>query len=155
MIAPGRRAVGFGSSFSLRGSGSSRFGLFASCAAQALAGEFDAMGVVNETIQDGVSVSGIPDNVMPGGQRKLGGDDCRPASVSLLEDFKKVMAGAGVEGFEAEVVEDEQIGPAERLDEPRMAAVAAGKRQVLAELRPAVIENGAIIAAGLLANGAG
>ena len=36
-----------------------------------------------------------------------------------------------------------------------MAAVASGERQVLAELRPAMIEDGPIVAAGFLADGAG
>ena len=98
----------------MRGRRSSRFGLFASGAAQALAGEFDAMGVVNEAVQDGVGVSGVPDNLMPGGQRELGGDDRRSAAVSLLKDFEQIMTGAGVERFETEVVENEQIGSAGR-----------------------------------------
>ena len=65
------------------------------------------------------------------------------------------MTVAGVERFEAEVVENEQIGSAEGLDEARMAAVASGERQVFAELRPAMIEDGSIVATGLLADGAG
>jgi hypothetical protein len=65
------------------------------------------------------------------------------------------VTGAGVERFEAEVVENEQIGSAEGFDEARMAAVASGERQVLAELRPAMIEDGSIVATGLLADGAG
>ena len=36
-----------------------------------------------------------------------------------------------------------------------MTSIASGERQVLAELRPAMIENGSIVAAGLLADGAG
>ena len=40
------------------------------------------------------------------------------------------MTGAGVEGFEAEVVENEQIGAAEGFDEARMAAVASGEREI-------------------------
>ena len=65
------------------------------------------------------------------------------------------MTGAGVEGFEAEVVENEQIGAAERFDKARMSPIAPGERQVLAQLRPAMIEDGAIVAAGFLADGAG
>jgi len=65
------------------------------------------------------------------------------------------VTGAGVEGLEAEVVKDEKIGAAEGLDEARMAPVAAGEGEVLAELRPAMIEDGAIVAAGFLADGAG
>ena len=92
---------------------------------------------------------------MPGRQGELGGDDRRPSAVSLLEDFEQIVTGAGVERFEAEVVENEQIGAAEGFDEARMAAVASGERQVLAQLRPAMIEDGAIVAAGFLADGAG
>ena len=92
---------------------------------------------------------------MPGGQRELGGDDRRSAAVPLLEDFEEVVTGAGIEGLEAEVVENEQVGAAEGFDEARMAAVASGESQVVAELRSAMIENRAIIATGSVADGAG
>ena len=98
---------------------------------------------------------GSPMDLMPGRQGELGGDDRRPTAVSLLENFEQIMTGAGVEGFEAEVVENEQTGAAEGFDEARMAAIASGERQVLAELRPTMIEDGAIVAAGFLADGAG
>ena len=112
------------------------------------------MRVVDEAVQDGVGVGGIANDLMPGGQGELGGDDRRPTAVSLLENFEQIVTGAGVEGLEAEVVENEQIGAAEGFDEARMAPVASGERQVLAELRPAMIEDGAIVAAGFLADGA-
>jgi hypothetical protein len=113
------------------------------------------MRVVHEAVQDGVGVGRVADDLMPGGQRELGGDDRRSAAVSLLEDFEEVVTGAGVEGLEAEVVEDEKIGSTQGLDEARMAAVAPGERQVVAKLRPAMIENRAIVAAGSVADGAG
>ena len=113
------------------------------------------MRIVDEAVQDGVGVSGVANDLMPGRQGELGGDDGRPSAVSLLENFEQIVTGAGVEGFEAEVVENEQIGAAEGFDEARMAAVASGERQVLAELRPAMIEDGPIVAAGFLADGAG
>jgi hypothetical protein len=129
--------------------------LFASGAAQAVAGQLDAMRIVDEAVQDGVGVSGVANDLMPGRQGELGGDDRRPAAVSLLENFEQIVTGAGVEGFEAEVVENEQIGAADGFDEARMAAVASGERQVLAELWPTMIEDGAIVATGFLADGAG
>ena len=139
----------------MRGRRSSRFGLFASGAAQALAGQLDAMRIVDEAVQDGVGVSGVANDLMPCGQGELGGDDRRPAAVSLLENFEQIVTGAGVEGFEAEVVENEQIGAGDGFDEARMAAVASGERQVLAQLWPAMIEDGPIVATGFLADGAG
>jgi len=137
-----------------RGFWSSRFDLPAAGAPEAFAGEFDAMGVMDEAVQNGVGVSWVADDLVPGGQRELGCDDRRPAAIPLLEDFEEVVTRAGVEGFKAEVVEDEEIGAAEGFDEARMAPVAPGERHVLAELWPAMIEDGSIVAAGFLADGA-
>ena len=123
-------------------------------ASQALARQLDAVGVVNEAIEDGVGVGGIADDLMPGRHGKLRGDDRRSAPIALFEDFEQVVAGAGVERFEAEVVENEQIGATKGFDEARMAAVAARERQLFAELGPAMIDDRAIVAAGLLADGA-
>ena len=64
------------------------------------------------------------------------------------------MTGTGIESLEAEVVEDEEIGATEASDKARMAPVASGEREVAAELRPAMIEDRAIVAAGSVANGA-
>src|ERR1700733_15205851 len=61
----------------------------------------------------------------------------------------------GSSSLEAEVVEDEKVGSAESFDKARMSPITPGERQVLAQLRPAMIEDGAIVAAGFLADGAG
>ena len=52
------------------------------------------MCIVHEAVQNGVGISGVANDLMPGGQRELGGDDRRSAAVSLLEDFEEVMTGA-------------------------------------------------------------
>ena len=108
------------------------------------------MSIVDEAVQDGVGVGGVPNDLMPGRQGELGGDDRRPSAVSLLENFEQIVTGAGVEGLEAEVVENEQIGAAEGLDEARMAAVASGERLRIAGRKAApnappiaVLPNGA------------
>jgi hypothetical protein len=64
-----------------------------------------------------------------------------PPPITLFEDFEQIVTGAGVEGLEAEVVENEQIGAAEGFDEARMAPVAC-ERHVLAEFWPAMIGDG-------------
>ena len=86
------------------------------------------MGIVHEAVQDGVCVSWIADDLMPGGQRELGSDDRRSAAVSLFEDFEQIVTCAGVEGFEAEVVEDEEIGAAEGSDQARMRSAISARR---------------------------
>ena len=57
------------------------------------------MGIVHEAVQNGVGVSGVANDLMPGGQRELRGDDRRSPSIPLLEDFEQIVPGAGVEGF--------------------------------------------------------
>ena len=112
-------------------SGSSRFGLLAAGAAEALAGQLDAMGIVHKAVQNGVGVSGIANDLMPSGQRELGSDDGRSAAIPLFEDFEQITTGAGVKGLEAEVIENEKIGPTEGFDQARMATIASGEGHVL------------------------
>jgi hypothetical protein len=92
---------------------SSGFGSFGAGAAKALADEFDAMGVMDEAIQDRLGVVGVADNFVPRGHGKLGGDDRRSTPVAFFEDFEQIVAGAGVEGLKTEVVEDQEIGATE------------------------------------------
>ncbi len=73
-------------------------------APQTLAGQIDAMGVVNEAIQNGVGVCWVRDNFVPAIHGKLRGDDRRAAAITLFEDFEQVVAGRGVERLEAPIV---------------------------------------------------
>src|SRR5712691_7919089 len=92
--------------------------------AQAVAGEVDPVGVVDEAVENGVGVGGIADQRMPLVDRQLAGDEGGAAAVSVLEDLQEVVAGTGVERGEAPIVEDEQIDAAERARQARVAAVA-------------------------------
>lgn len=152
MMPPGWRGL-LADGFCLTGDDvwSSRLASFAAFAAQAFAGKLNAMSVVNEAVEDRVGVGGIGDDFMPAVHGKLRRDDRRAAAVSLFEDFEEIMAGAGVEGFEAEVVEDQEIGAPERAQDARMAPIAARQGKVFAELGPTMIDDGAIVATGLVA----
>jgi hypothetical protein len=114
---------------------------FASGAAHAFAGEFDAVGVVNETVQDGISVGGIADDLVPSVDWKLGGNHRGTASVAFLDDFQKVVSGGCVERLQAPVIKDEQIGAAEVTQQTRMASVATREGESLEEPRHALIED--------------
>ena len=82
------------------------------------------MGVVNKAIEDGVGVSGVANSRMPSRHGKLRGDDRRPAPVAVFEDFQQIVTRAGVEGLEAEVVEDQEISAAEGFQEAWMTPLA-------------------------------
>jgi hypothetical protein len=82
--------------------------------AKALAGEIDAVGVVNYTVQDRVSERGIADDFVPAVHGNLAGDEDGAAVVAIFDDLEQVSAAIGAERFWSPVVDDEQIGARQR-----------------------------------------
>ena len=124
-------------------------------ATHGFATEFKPVGVVNEAIQDGIGICWIADQVEPAGDGELAGHHRRFASITVLEDFEQVMAGIAVERFEAPVIEDEDVDPGKAFHARGDAAIALGEREVVDQPRQPGIENRAIVAAGLVPDGAG
>ena len=90
--------------------------------------ECEAVGVVDDTIEDGV-------DVVPVLHRHPAGDDGRSALVAIVDDFEEIETLLAGERGEAPIIEDEQVHPRQHLDEPRIASVAAGERQSLEQPR--------------------
>ena len=61
------------------------------------------------------------------------------------------MTRGGVEGLETPVIEDEQLYPTERPQDAGITAITAGEREVCEELGKALVEDGAVVAAGFVA----
>jgi len=61
----------------------------------------------------------------------------------------------GAERLEASVVEDEELDAAERAHEAGIAAIAFAERQIAEQPWDALVEHGAVIAAGLVTERAG
>jgi hypothetical protein len=62
---------------------------------QAVAGEIDAVGVVDETVENGVGIGRVAEHGVPFVDRKLAGEDGRAAAVAFLEDLVEIVAGGG------------------------------------------------------------
>jgi len=73
------------------------------------------MGIVEEAIQDGVSVGGIADGVVPGRNVELAGDDRGFSAVAILEDFEEVVAGLSIERLQPPYVDGSPLAMAERI----------------------------------------
>ena len=73
----------------------------------------------------------------------------------IVDDLQEVAPLLGGERGEAPVVEDQQLDARQALEEPCMAAVTACQRQRIEQPWHAMIEDGAIVAAGLVAERAG
>ena len=94
----------------------------------ALAPEGDAVGVVNDPIENGVGDGGVCDQVMPSGHRNLGGDQGGFAPIAFLDDFGQMEALLVGEVVGSKVVENEQLHARELVGEAGVAAIKAGER---------------------------
>ena len=92
------------------------------------------MGVVDEAVEDGVGVGRVADDLVPFVDGDLAGKEGRAAAVAFFEDLVEVAAGAGVEGIETAIVEDEELSAVEAAHDAGIAPVAAGQRGIGEEL---------------------
>ena len=113
------------------------------------------MSVVNKAVEHGVGDGGIADDLVPVIDRHLAGDDGRAAFVAIVHDFQQIAALLAGERGETPIVENEEIDPCERLEQPGIAAVAAGERQCLEQPRNPMVEDRTIVATSLVAERAG
>ena len=79
-----------------------------------MTGQVDPLRVVNDAIENGVSVGGIADQLVPFVDRDLAGDDRRSPTVAFFEDFEEVVAGSSIERLKTPIIEDEQLHTAKR-----------------------------------------
>jgi hypothetical protein len=117
--------------------------------------QFDAMSVVNQSVEDGVGVGWIADDVVPAVHRKLARHKGGAAAIALLKDFQPVLPGFGAEALKPEVIEDEKIGAAEHTQQASMPAVASGESKIGEQFWNAAVENGPVVAACFVAKRAG
>ena len=75
------------------------------------------MGVVEESVQDGVAEGGIADDLVPVLDGDLAGEQRAPAGVAVVEDLEEVVPCLSGERSEPPVVEDKEPGPGEPLDD--------------------------------------
>jgi hypothetical protein len=122
---------------------------------EALALEREPVSVVHQAIENGVGERRIADDLVPMFDRKLTGDHGRAAAVPILHDLQEIAPLLGVYGSKSPIVEDQEFDASQTLEEPRVMAIAAGEGEHIEESRQALIEDGAIIPTGLVAEGAG
>lgn len=121
--------------------------------AEALAGQIDAVCVVNDAIQDGIGQGRISYYFIPAVHGDLARDEDRTAIVAILDDFEQVPAAVGAQGFRAPVINDEQRCARQRAQHLGVAAVAPAKRQHVEQLGRTVVGHGQVFPACLLAKG--
>ena len=83
------------------------------------------MGVVDDTVEDGVGECGFSDDVVPFCDGQLAGDQDRGVLMSVLDDFHEIAALLGVEAVGSPIVEDEEVGLGKGPEQAGIASVGA------------------------------
>ena len=87
---------------------------------------------------------------MPGRYRKLTCDDGRTASVTIFENFQQIMAGLVVERLKTPIIQDQELDVTEGALKPGIAAVAVSESEIGEQAGYPLIEDRAVIPAGLV-----
>lgn len=116
--------------------------------------QFDAVSVVEQTVEDGVGDGGVADGVMPEFQGELTGHERGAATLAVVEDFQEVTVLGILKFFHAPVVDDQQSRLLELTGQPREAAVDVGRSELPEQLGGDIVTDPMAISTGLLAHGA-
>ena len=122
---------------------------------KALAGQFDAVGVVDEPIEDGVGDGGVADDFIPLADRHLAGDDDRAHLVAVIDDFQQIAALLGVQRLRPPIVQDEQVHLRDLAQHSGVAAIGPCQSEGREQPRHAVIGGREVLPARFLTEGAG
>src|SRR5208282_6618838 len=91
---------------------------------------------------------------MPAVHGNLTGDDDRALVVAILDDFEQVARLFGGERLRPPIVEDEQLDARQRAQKPGIARIAVSDGEIGEEPGHAGVENGEVLSARLVAEGA-
>src|SRR5215472_3591989 len=134
------------------GSSGDGFGLV--LLAQTVTSELQSVSIVDDAVEDGVGQGRLANQVVPAVDWDLASDQRGAAAVTVFNDFQHIVTLLGPERLETPIIEDQQLDAAERAHQPGVAAVAARQHEIAEHARDALIEHRAIVAAGLVAEGA-
>jgi hypothetical protein len=65
-----------------------------------MAPELDAVGVVEQPVEGGVSQGGLAQGIVPAGDGELAGDDGGAALIAILDDLEKAVVGPFTQGIQ-------------------------------------------------------
>jgi len=123
--------------------------------AQAGAFEFEAVGTVDDAVDDRVSDGQIPDDLVLAGYGNLACDQQRALVVAVVDDLQQVAPLLGGQRFRPPVIDDQQPRALDGGQHPGQAPFAAGGGQVGEQPRRPLVEHRVALPTGLVAQRAG
>jgi hypothetical protein len=114
-----------------------------------------AMGIAEQAIQQGIGNGWFLQVFMPVLDWELTGQQNGAAAVAIFDNFQEIVPFGGREGFEREVIQDQQVDFRQRRQTPGQAPVASCDAQCLKQACGAFVAHRKSLAARLMAQGTG
>lgn len=105
---------------------------------------------MHETVENGVGVGRITDELMPVLDGHLAGHEGGPAAIAILQDLQQILPAVGIERLEPSVIKNEQLRLRQATQQPSVSAVGSCKCEVGKKLGDTLIEHRAVIPARLV-----
>jgi hypothetical protein len=110
---------------------------------------------MDKAVENGIGNSWISNVGMPVVDWQLAGDDGGGAPMAIVDDLQQVATLLGVERRQPPVVEDEDLNASQALEHACIASITTGEAKPFQHSWYPLIEHGAIVATGSLAEGTG
>ena len=120
--------------------------------AKAAAGDDQYLGSMGQSIQPSRGQQGVTQQFWPLVGCPVAGEQDATTLIAFVDDIVQVLRSRGPQGFEAEVVENEQVGAEVGLKPPFQAAISPSAVEVLEHLVGVDQENSEALAGGSLSD---
>ena len=110
--------------------------------------------MMDEPIQESISHGGVPDEFMPGGDSELAGDKDGAGVLAVLDNLEEELGVDVIELLKAPVIEDEEFGALQLLEDAGETSIGRGGAQLPQELRHRPVSYAIAVTAGLVSESA-
>ena len=117
--------------------------------------ELNAVGIVDQTIQDGIRGGRISDLLMPMGDGELGGQDGGSIVIAILADLVEVPSLGLGQGIHGPIIDDEHVGAGNLTKELVEGAVGSSHGQIAKESSGPSVQSRPTVPSRFLSEGTG
>jgi len=110
---------------------------------------------MDEPIEDRIAKRGVADELVPVVDGHLAGDEGGPPRAPIFDHFEQIAALAIAERGQAPIIEDQEVGLRELLEEAPVGAIAPRRRQLAEEAREADVADDVPLSARTMAQRTG
>ena len=123
--------------------------------ASGLSLEIEPVGIVDQTVQDGVPDGWVGEAGVPLGNGHLSGDHGGGSAVAVIQDLEQVLGLGAGQGVAQPIVEGQEAGTRKGVEEFGIGTVGVGEGHLMQETGGAQIADGEVVTAGGVGKGTG